>query len=125
MNVALIYTSGTGAVNSTALGTFRDGKPEAASRRRVGGRLRRRRAGGGVGRRQADIRQRADNSDSGGEETADGAGPRTQAVGFALLKTPGRRGPEIRRKGMLKGQWDEIELGNRASGGVKWGWVTS
>jgi len=29
-----------------------------------------------------------------------GAGPRTQAVGFALLKTPGRRGPGIRRKGM-------------------------
>ena len=46
-----------------------------------------------------------------------GAGPRTQAVGFALLKTPGRRGPGIGRKGMLKGQWDEIETGNRAPRG--------
>ena len=49
-----------------------------------------------------------------------GAGPRTQAVGFALLKTPGRRGPESRGKGMIKGQWDEIELSNRAPGGSKW-----
>ena len=26
---------------------------------------------------------------------------------------------------MLKGQWDEIEQGNRAPGGVKLGWVTA